>query len=273
MASPLIALGTPAFASANDCTQYDAAATEPLTGVCELQYVETGDFTFTAPSGVAKLSAVIVGAGGATYYYNGTYTGGGGNVVYVSSVDTSAPVSISVGQGALDASVTQGGESSVNSDVAAGGNSGHSISPFAGEGGSSGNGNAGSSYSFGDMGAGGGAGGTASDGIGGVGLTASGVANDASMWPADAGEPIYGQGGDTSPVNPGFGEAGWGGDGSGSRDFGQDGLVILRWTMKSALPATGVNTGAFAALAAAFMIPGAALLAFGMRGRRVRAQR
>ena len=98
VASPLLALIAPALAAADPCTQYDAAATEVLTGVCELQYVETGDFTFTAPSGVAKLSAIVVGAGGGTMYDNGTYTGGGGAVVYVANVDTAAAVAITVGQ-------------------------------------------------------------------------------------------------------------------------------------------------------------------------------
>jgi hypothetical protein len=94
------------------------------------------------------------------------------------------------------------------------------------------------------------------------------------MWPAVDGEPFYGAGGDVTPAVPGYGEAGWGADGSGSRDYGMDGLVVIRWTMKAEqLPATGVDAGAFATFAAAFMIPGAALLAFATRGRRSRATR
>lgn len=273
VATPLIALGAPAFAAADTCTAIDAGATEVVPGVCELQYVEAGDFTFTPTSGIAKLTALIVGGGGATMYDFGTYTGGGGAVVYVANVDTSADVAITVAIGAQDASTAQGGSSSVNADSAAGGYSGYHLNVNNGSGGNSGNGNLGSSYSAGDEGAGGGAGGAAVLGVGGVGVTASSVANDADLWPALAGEPVYGQGGDVSPTNPGFGEAGWGGDGSSQRDMGADGLVVLRWTMKSdELPATGFNGGLFAVIAAAFMIPGTALLAFGMRGRRARAQ-
>ena len=269
IASPFIALSTPAFASTADCTAVDPSATEVLPDICEVQYLEYGNFTFTAPSGVVKLTALIVGGGGARESADGNYAGGGGAVVYVADVDASAPLDITVGIGAQSSSDAAGTASSVNDDIAAGGFTGNSGAAL---GGASGNGNAGGGVS--DFGGGGGAGAAGSGGTGGVGLKASALANDAAMWPAVDGEPFYGAGGDVTPAVPGYGEAGWGADGSGSRDYGMDGLVVIRWTMKAEqLPATGVDAGAFATFAAAFMIPGAALLAFATRGRRSRATR
>ncbi len=270
IASPFIALSTPAFASTADCTAVDPSATEVLPDICEVQYVEYGDFTFTAPSGVVKLTALIVGGGGARQTDSGNYAGGGGAVVYVADVDASAPLDITVGIGAQSSSDAAGTASSVNDDIAAGGFTG-TTDPNP-RGGASGNGNDGGLLF--ETGGGGGAGADASGATGGVGLKASALANDTAMWPAVDGEPFYGAGGDVEPAVAGYGEAGWGADGSGSRDYGMDGLVVIRWTMKAEqLPATGVDAGAFATFAAAFMIPGAALIAFATRGRRSRATR
>lgn len=266
IASPFIALSTPAFASTADCTAVDPGATEVLPDICEVQFVETGDYTFTAPSGVVKLTALIVGGGGARETASGNYAGGGGAVVYVADVDSSAPVDITVGIGAQSSTDAAGTASSVNDDIAAGGFTGTSVDAHGGD---SGNGNAGGATSY--EGGGGGAGAAATGNDGGIGLQASAVANDAAMWPAVDGEPFYGAGGDVTPAVSGYGEAGWGADGSGDRDYGMDGLVAIRWTTEvEQLPATGVGVGAFAAFAAAVMIPGAALVAFATRGRRSR---
>jgi hypothetical protein len=267
IASPLIALANPALAATADCTAVDPSATEVLPDICEVQYLETGEYTFTAPAGVTKLSAVIVGGGGARETTSGNYAGGGGAVVYVSQVDASAPVDVVVGIGAQSSSDAAGSASSVNDAVAAGGFTGTSADAHGGD---SGNGNAGGSIYA--EGGGGGAGAAGSGSNGGIGLQASAVANDSAMWPAVDGEPYYGSGGNVTPMVPGYGVAGDGADGSGQRDYGMDGLVILRWTTKANLPATGVDAGAFAAFAAAVMIPGAALLALAARGRRTRAQ-
>jgi hypothetical protein len=275
IAAPLAVMATPAFAAGDACTAVDPGATEVVPGVCELQFVEAGDFTFDAPSGVAKLSAVIVGAGGGslTTPYD-AYAGGGGEVIFVQTVDVSAPVEIEVGLGS-DGSTASGGSSSVNDKVAAGGFSG----TYDGVtnctcGGYSGNGNAG----WDDMlsAAGGGAGGAAPDQFsGGPGLTASEAADDSSMWPAVSGEDSYGAGGNM--VTPGALTKTPGSGADTSTPAGEDGLVILRWTSvaesPSDLPATGVNAGSFAVIVAAFMIPGAALLAFAARSRRSRATR
>ena len=242
MASPLAALSSPAFAASADCTAVDPSATEVLTNICEVQYLETGDYSLTPPSGVTKLTALIVGGGGAANYEAGTYAGGGGAVVYVANVDASTTVDVTVGVGAQSASDLQGGSSSVNSDVAAGGLTGIPDGLGTGVGGTSGNGNVGSSYDD-DKGSGGGAGGVADSYSGGLGVLASAAANDSAMWPSVDGEPYYGAGGSVQSMAPGYGDAGWGADGTGQRDYGMDGLVILRWT--SVPPAdTGLaNTG------------------------------
>ncbi len=243
VATPLVALATPAFA-ADTCGTTDPAATEVAPGVCEVQFVESGTFTFNAPSGVAKLSAVIVGAGGG--YSSGgpdAYGGGGGAVVYVASVDTTAPIAIEVGMG-VDGSSNAGGSSSVNSDVAAGGFSGNRDGGSGCEcGGSSGNGNAGwPDFMFG---AGGGAGGPAPDqNSGGPGVTASAAANDADLWPAVAGEPAYGAGGNVIVLPSIAGVAGSGANTDAAS--GDDGLVILRWTMASSLVNTGLTSWSIA---------------------------
>jgi hypothetical protein len=237
MASPLVALGTPAFASTADCTAVDPSATEVSAGVCEIQFVDAGDFSIAAPSGVAKMSAVLVGGGGGHTSFYGEYAGGGGSVVYVASVNTSAPIEVTVGEG-VDGAVDAGGASSVNSDEAAGGFSGNRDGTTGCAcGGYSGNGNAGW---LGVGGAGGGAGGSAIDiATGGLGRTASAVANDAEMWPALPGEPAYGPGGlfgvTVTPVET----AGAGAPSDGS--VGNDGLVILRWTY-AGLANTGLTT-------------------------------
>ena len=48
-----------AFA-ATDC----GTGTEVSSGICEKAYTTAGDYTFTAPSGVTKVSAILVGGGG-----------------------------------------------------------------------------------------------------------------------------------------------------------------------------------------------------------------
>lgn len=243
-AAPLIATSTPALAT-DPCGTSDPAATEVSAGICEVAFSSAGDFTFTAPTGVAKLTAVIVGAGGGSGADNtGAYAGGGGNVVYVGSVDVGAPVAITVGLGADGG--PQGESSSVNADVATGGYSGMNTPTGPCDcAGTSGNGNAGSYYWNGanDTGAGGGAGGAAFLDAPGLGMSASNVANDTELWPALAGEPLYGAGGNAS-INPGsiVGNAGDGAIADGV-SAGNDGLVILRWAPIAATEPVLVNTG------------------------------
>lgn len=60
--SPVAALASPAFASG--CAASTPTATEVSPNVCEVSFTSAGDYTFSVPTGVAKLSAVIVGGGG-----------------------------------------------------------------------------------------------------------------------------------------------------------------------------------------------------------------
>ena len=239
MSTPLIAVASPAFAA--DCGTTTPAATEVAAGICEVVFDSPGDYSFTAPSGIAKLTALVVGGGGGATYYNGTYGGGGGAVVYVADVSTAAPVDITVGAG-VDSSSPQAESSSVGADVAEGGFSGTYVdltNQYFG-GGSSGNGNAGSAFGFSDAGAGGGAGGPAAVEMGGIGVTASDAAGDAVLWPAVAGEPAYGKGGDYLAPIAISDVAGEGAPSDGS--FGNDGIVILRWApIEPALVNTGLS--------------------------------
>jgi len=95
------------------------------------------------------------------------------------------------------------------------------------------------------FGAGGGAGGAAPDQYtGGPGVTASAVANDAEMWPAVAGEPEYGAGGDVIVLPSVAGVAGSGANTDAAS--GEDGLVVLRWTMTPNLANTGLTSWSIA---------------------------
>ena len=249
--APFLLVGAPALA-ADSCGTTDPAATQVSAGVCEVSFATAGDFTFSAPTGVTKLTALIVGAGGSSGADNtGAYGGGGGNVVFVGSVDVSAPVAVTVGLGADGNS--QGESSSVNSDLAEGGYSGMNTPTGPCDcAGSSGNGNAGSSYWNGtnETGAGGGAGGAAFLDAPGVGVSASDIADDTELWPALADEPIYGAGGNAM-INPGslVGNAGDGAIADGV-SAGNDGLVVLRWapiaTSEPALVNTGLTTWSIA---------------------------
>ena len=262
MATPLLATASPAFAAG--CQTTDPAATEVLPGVCEVQFAESGTYSFTAPSGVAKMTAIIVGAGGGAMDANAVYGGGGGEVIYVASVDVSAPLAIEVGAG-VDGSTPQAGSSSVNGDVARGGHTGtyDASGTVVEAGGYSGNGNAGWPDAGGAPG--GGAGGAATSlAVAGPGVTASQVANDTDMWPALGGEPEYGPGGPLGSPVPGT-PAGAGAPSEG--DFGNDGLVILRWTSSSedsgsalvntGLTSWGVALGAMFAIGLFFVATGA----------------
>lgn len=241
VSSPLLALAAPAFAA--DCGTSTPAASEVSAGICEVQF--TTDSTFTAPSGVTKLTALIVGAGGGHVDNFGSYAGGGGDVVFVSSVDTSGPITIVVGAG-TDGSSPQAGSSVVNSDVAEGGYSGTFDSSGGTEkGGMSGGGNAGSfAYWTGVnfTGAGGGAGGDGSDLAAGAGVTASEAAAGDELWPAVSGEPAYGAGGSPDLAPGALSDTPGEGASNTGPAAGNDGIVILRWaTPAPALAETGLS--------------------------------
>ena len=318
LAAPLAFASTAAFAAA-DC----GTGTEVSAGICEQAFTTAGDSTFTAPSGVTKVSAIIVGAGGGAEYNSdgaygggggevlfvdnisttspvnltvgaggaadpgtdgeadrggasaygsdGAYGGGGGEVVFVDSVDASSPVELTVGEGggisADFGDASAGGDSSFGSTVAVGGTGG----TFTG-GGTSGNGNEGSHVDP-DLGAGGGAGDATTDCVSGAGLTASEVALGSSLFPATSGEAIFGAGGSCDAITLGSftGTAGSGGSVSGdfgaaTADVGEDGAVIIRW---GALPDTGMSVQPWMIGAGVATVAAGALFASGvLRTRR-----
>lgn len=272
-AGPLVFVAPAAFA-ATDC----GTGTEVSAGICEQAFTTAGAFTFNAPSGVAKVSAIVVGAGGGAAGYSGTgaYGGGGGDVVFIDAADASSAIAVTVGAGGASAGTESddaqaGGDSTFLSTTAAGG----SGATFFG-GGDSGNDNGGNTLP-GFVGAGGGAGGTTTDCVAGPGLAASAVASGSSLFPVTAGEAVFGAGGSCSDVSIGSftGTAGSGGSVSGdfaapTAEAGEDGAVIVRWA--AALPDTGLNVqpwmiGTGVALAAAGAVFASGMLRTRRRGR------
>lgn len=266
----------PAIATDDPCTTAVPDAYEISAGICELSFSAPGNYTVAPPAGVTKLTALIVGGGGGARVVDGSaYAGGGGHVVYVSAVDLSAAIEITVGAG-VDGASDVGGASAVNGAMAAGGFSGGFVAVGDGSnwvGGTSGSGNAGSAYGGSPPtgGAGGGAAGPADDITGGPGLTPSQAANDNTLWPALFGEPEYGHGGSNFAQVPQMQRAGLGA--SADDSFGLDGIVVLRWaapavTPTHELPATGVNLGPAGLMGVALAVIGTSFKVFGVRERR-----
>ncbi|MGV1033846.1 MAG: LPXTG cell wall anchor domain-containing protein [Microbacteriaceae bacterium] len=77
-------------------------STQVFGNVCQVVLTESG--TFTVPSGVSKLTAVLVGGGGGGLYNYGSFVAGGGagQVLYTDAIPTAA--------GALTVTVGGGGE-------------------------------------------------------------------------------------------------------------------------------------------------------------------
>ena len=270
MLAPVALVGTSAFA-AGSCQTTTPAATTVAPGICEVAFTEAGEFTFTAPSGIAKLQAVVVGGGSAAWTDEaGVYGGGGGDVEFFDDVDVSAPIDIVVGRGGtFDDGI--GADSEINGDVVDGG----------GVGGTSGNGYP--SFNGAEFGAGAGAGGSAtSEQVAGPGVSASEVAVGGSLFPATVGEPEFGAGGvapnaysvdvGATPEIPGNG-----GNarqlvpnmGPGSTlygDDGRDGAVFLRWS--TGLAATGFDADELALGAVSLIAGGAIVVAARRRAQR-----
>ncbi len=272
---PLAFAATPSFAAA-DCGE----GTEVTAGICEKAYTTAGDYTFTAPSSVAKMSAVLVGGGQGGVYIEGfaAYGGGGGGVVFVDSVDISGPIAVTVGAAGVFG-VSLSGDTTVGAN-AAGGGGGVVGDPFVPQVVVQ----SGSPQEFlgwheppaslPGIGSGGGAGGTPTDCAAGPGLTASEVAAGSSLFPAVLGEPELGQGGSCSGITVASeAGAGKGGDVFGEipnieAEAGTDGAVIFRWAAAS-LPDTGVSVQPWLIGASVAGVLGGALLASGaLRARR-----
>jgi hypothetical protein len=268
---PMAFAATPSLAAA-DCGE----GTEVATGICEKAYTTAGDYTFAVPASVAKMSAVLVGGGqgGAVQGFGPgeffLYAGSGGGVLFVDSVDLSAPIALTVGA-AGPADFSPAGDTIVGSNVA-GGAGVYDSGPQSGL-----------PQEFPAFEAvdgplvyvisGAGAGGTPSSCAGGPGVTASSVAAGSSLFPVILGEPELGQGGSCSGVTlTSEAGAGKGGDvydelPDYEASVGSDGAVILRWA--SGLPDTGLSVSPWVIGASVAAVLGGAVLASGaLRVRR-----
>jgi len=272
-AVPMAFAATPSFAAA-DCGE----GTEVSAGICEKAFTTAGDYTFTVPASVSKMSAVLVGGGQGGILDVVAYGGGGGGVVFVDSVVIFAPIAITVGAGGVfvnEVGISLGFATTVGTNIAGGGgsvtgpNDEWSVLVESGS----------PQKSLGwvdlalGLASGGGAGGIPTDCAAGPGLTASEVAAGSSLFPAVLGEPELGQGGSCSGITvtsePG---AGKGGDVFGEvpnlqAEAGTDGAVILRWA--PGLPDTGMNMQPWVIGASVAAVLGGAVLASGaLRVRR-----
>lgn len=198
-----------------------SGASEVSTGICQISFLSVSEAQlFTAPSGVTKMGAVLVGGGGGAWVNNGNgmeaYGGGGGGVTYV-NLDAAAGQNfkISVGSGGapaedyLDSGIGGGTTTLLNitTDLSVDASGGSGATDMkSGDSGEPGIG----SGKWGYRGASGGgacADGAAMDAVddynqsvsGGAGCAASSLAGvDSSLFPASEIQPLLGSGGDAS---------------------------------------------------------------------------
>jgi hypothetical protein len=257
------ALAAPA-AAADTCTPIDGApaATVVVTGVCQVVVTDSGSYTI--PASIAKVSAVVLGAGGgADVGGNGSSTyaagGGGGQLVYIDSVATGAPLTVAIGAGGTGSTAGAGGaggNTTFDGATALGGGGGTAASnPTTSTsyaiGGASGNGNVavpGATVGTGtaqSLSGGGGARTGAPDGSGtaGAGWSLSAFvaaqSGDATLFPSAAdGGVNYGDGGAASAASltqaTAYGDGGVGTLTDASSGVG--GAVILRYAATASAP-------------------------------------
>lgn len=290
IAAPVILMPTMASALPSEdlgCGTTTPAATLVAPGVCEVLITESG--TFTAPSGLSKLAAFMVGAGGAGWGADGivaSYGGGAGEVVYVDSVEFASPLAITIGTGgSADVDVLESGGSTIMGDYTA---LGGSVSDGM-TGGVSGNGYLGTQTApdctidtaWEYSGGGGGATSIGVDNNGGAGLVLSEFPDvDATLFPPLETATLYGVGGDSCSLAPVPGNTGNGGTASlDSAQNGSHGVVIFRYAAVAVpaaaptvpvLAATGPSSDSVVAAgaASALFAAGAALLLMVRRSRK-----
>lgn len=271
MVIPTAAVGGSAFAAP---TCGDATLIAP--SICEIVMYSSG--TFTPPAGVTKLAAVLVGGGGGADQIATGYAGGGGEVTYVDSVALTGPLVVTVGAGGSLGTQTpgasDGGDTTLNSHTANGGQAG-----LFTNGGASGNGNAGYS-SFTDS-PGGGAKSAATSTTPGSGYVLSDIPGvDSTLFLIGA-DPAteFGRGGGSALASPqpGSGIGGGFNEVADSTFNGASGSVTLRFAPAEEstppgdstppsgekLAVTGANDTALlaAALGLSLMVAGAAIVA------------
>jgi LPXTG-motif cell wall-anchored protein len=140
-----LAAAVPASA-APSCAATTPAATLISSTVCEIRISATGSYTF--PTSIAKLSAILIGAGGGGENWGPDflgYGGDGGALAYVDTVPLGTPVAITVGDGGIAGTydidtntsapaATPGGATSLDANSATGGQEGYSDGSFDGRG-------------------------------------------------------------------------------------------------------------------------------------------
>lgn len=270
----------PAQAFAGTCPVTVPAATLVADNVCEVQITTVGASSFTPPSGITKLSAVLVaGGGGAQAQIFQDYAGSGGSVVYIDSVATGSPIALNVGAGGAASSgvgvdfvgADPGGDTTLtagSTTTAAGGKSGGTATPQC---------NAGPNYWASGSGARTDADASCDPGLGYSLSQLSGL--DSTLFPAASlGPDVYGNGGTGSLADPVVAAVGIGTGGSVNSttvEPGTAGLIILRFAPapppKPTLAATGTEVSAMVpAMAAGMLGVGAVILAFQRRRKAAR---
>ena len=255
------------------CATTVPAAVLVADGVCEVRFSAPGAFSFTPPSGITKLAAVLVGAGGGAGIQTNnqtSYAGNGGTVVYIDSLPLGSAITGTVGAGGAasqDFSTTSpaaGEATTVGATPAAGGTEGNSSEPFCVVDASWAFwlGNGAQTAGQGDP--------TCAPGTGFKLSQLAGV--DASLFPASAdGTDVYGNGGASNPTDPGTVSAVAGSGGSVGETLaapGSNGLVIFRFAAAPTLAATGSSVSwTVPAASAALIAVGALLLALRRRRR------
>lgn len=135
-----LAAALPAYAAPTCPATTPAAVLLPGTSICEIRIV--ADTSVTIPSSVAKVGAVLVGAGGGGYDAGPGvfgYAGDGGRMTYISFAGDGVPRPVVVGSAGVGGSdngptAGEGGATIFNSAQAAGGASGQTSQAAFGEG-------------------------------------------------------------------------------------------------------------------------------------------
>lgn len=249
---------SPAYANPEAC---GPVGTVVGSGVCELVFTESGEFTPTAQ--MTQLEVLLVGAGGngqSGIGSTGYAAGGGGEVRVVDISGATDPLTVTVPTPGVAGGVAGGG---VNETVANGENG--TVTEGTATGGASGNGNPGASVA-GDpevpapsYGGGGGAGGAATGANGGAGVVVGSIAPGGSLFAGD--DRCFGGGGAVEAAgNTGIPGCGGGSvtDGTWSEPvpnsgggaavltdesspFGAAGSVIFRWAAANVTLTFDVN--------------------------------
>lgn len=245
-------------------------------GICEVVFSSSG--TFTAPAGVTKLTAVVVGGGGGAYAFNSnTYGAGAGQVLYTEAIALTGSSDVVVGAGGTSVSVppTSGEPSSIGSSAQASGGGGSPRNLFIG--GTSGNGNVGFALTSGGGGGGGARTAATSSGVG-TGYKLSEIPGvDSSLWPASSDVAIdstVGMGGLGNVASPAIVDPPYGFGGGLGRLDGYSGVVIVRFApIAEVLAVTAGASGINFFVPAVFIFAGASLLAFAtlLKARRTEA--